>query len=38
MSEEGLNRKEKYEGKIIRDCLEMNALDANLNKDIHDGV
>eukprot|EP00957_Ditylum_brightwellii_P067989 5162155-Ditylum_brightwellii.AAC.1 len=36
--EEGLNKKEKYEGKIICNCPEMNALDANLNKDIHDGV
>eukprot|EP00957_Ditylum_brightwellii_P165182 12576433-Ditylum_brightwellii.AAC.2 len=37
-SKEGLNRKEKYVGRLIGDCLEMKALDANLNKDIHDGV
>eukprot|EP00957_Ditylum_brightwellii_P194576 14820725-Ditylum_brightwellii.AAC.2 len=38
MPEEGLNKKEKYDGKLIGNCPEMNALDANLNKDIQDGV
>eukprot|EP00957_Ditylum_brightwellii_P037319 2824539-Ditylum_brightwellii.AAC.1 len=38
LPEEGLNKKEKYKGRLIRDCPEMNALDTNLNKDIHDGV
>eukprot|EP00957_Ditylum_brightwellii_P023419 1767824-Ditylum_brightwellii.AAC.1 len=38
LPEEGLNRKEQYKGRLIRDCPEMNALDANRNKDIHDGV
>eukprot|EP00957_Ditylum_brightwellii_P120025 9159677-Ditylum_brightwellii.AAC.1 len=38
LPDKGLNRLEKYEGRLIGDCPEMNALDANLNKDIHDGV
>ena len=38
LPEEGLNKKKKYEGRLIGDCPEMNALDANLNKDIHDVV
>eukprot|EP00957_Ditylum_brightwellii_P079073 6013905-Ditylum_brightwellii.AAC.1 len=38
MPEEGLNKKEKYEGKLIGDYPEMNALNANLNKDIYDRV
>eukprot|EP00957_Ditylum_brightwellii_P178832 13621721-Ditylum_brightwellii.AAC.1 len=38
LPEEGLNRKDKYRGRLIGDFPEMNALDANLNKDIHDGV
>jgi hypothetical protein len=38
MPEQGLNKGRKYENKLIGDCPEMNALDANLNKDIHDGV
>eukprot|EP00957_Ditylum_brightwellii_P145921 11112289-Ditylum_brightwellii.AAC.1 len=37
LPEECPNRKEKYEGRLIGDCPEMNASNANLNKDIHDG-
>mmetsp|Transcript_28139 Transcript_28139/g.41539 ORF Transcript_28139/g.41539 Transcript_28139/m.41539 type:complete len:152 (-) Transcript_28139:13-468(-) len=38
MPENGLNRGLNYENKLVGDCPEMNALDANLNKDIHDAV
>eukprot|EP00957_Ditylum_brightwellii_P085313 6488966-Ditylum_brightwellii.AAC.1 len=38
LPEESLNKKEKYEGRLIGKCPEMNALDANLKNDIHDGV
>eukprot|EP00957_Ditylum_brightwellii_P086250 6563545-Ditylum_brightwellii.AAC.1 len=38
LPEEGLSKKEKYEDRLIGSCPEINALDANLNKDIHDGV
>eukprot|EP00957_Ditylum_brightwellii_P129790 9900213-Ditylum_brightwellii.AAC.1 len=38
MPQHGLNRGCRYEGKLIGDCPEMNAMDANLNKDIHGSV
>eukprot|EP00957_Ditylum_brightwellii_P035751 2710460-Ditylum_brightwellii.AAC.1 len=38
LPKEGLNKKEKYEGRLVGDCPEMNSLDANLDKDIHDGT
>eukprot|EP00957_Ditylum_brightwellii_P162502 12373724-Ditylum_brightwellii.AAC.1 len=38
MPQQGLNRGCKYEGKLVGDCPEMNAMDASLNKDIHDSV
>eukprot|EP00957_Ditylum_brightwellii_P156698 11927018-Ditylum_brightwellii.AAC.1 len=38
MPQQGLNRGCKYEGKLVGYCPEMKALDANLNKDLHDGV
>eukprot|EP00957_Ditylum_brightwellii_P075358 5726692-Ditylum_brightwellii.AAC.1 len=38
MPQQGLNRSCKYEGKLLGDCPEMNAMDENLNKDIHDCV
>eukprot|EP00957_Ditylum_brightwellii_P070423 5350908-Ditylum_brightwellii.AAC.1 len=36
--EQGLNRSLNYENKLVGDCPEMNALDSDLNKDIHNGV
>eukprot|EP00957_Ditylum_brightwellii_P037669 2848673-Ditylum_brightwellii.AAC.1 len=38
LPEEGLNKKEKYKGRLIGDCPKVNALDANLNKDSQDGI
>eukprot|EP00957_Ditylum_brightwellii_P162701 12389721-Ditylum_brightwellii.AAC.1 len=38
MPENGLDRGLNYENKLVGNCPEMNALDANLNKDIHDAV
>ncbi len=32
MPKQGLNRDCRYEGKVVGDCPEINALDANLNK------
>eukprot|EP00957_Ditylum_brightwellii_P212155 15367026-Ditylum_brightwellii.AAC.1 len=38
MPQQGLNRGCKYEGKLVGERPEINAMDANLNKDLHDGV
>eukprot|EP00957_Ditylum_brightwellii_P001913 146984-Ditylum_brightwellii.AAC.1 len=38
MPHQGLNRSCKYEGKLVGECPEINAMDANLNKGIHDSV
>eukprot|EP00957_Ditylum_brightwellii_P041326 3128646-Ditylum_brightwellii.AAC.1 len=38
MPEEDLNRGLTCEGKLVGDCPNVSALDANLNKDIHDVV
>eukprot|EP00957_Ditylum_brightwellii_P173144 13181335-Ditylum_brightwellii.AAC.1 len=38
LPEEGLNKGLNYEGKLVVDCPEMNALDVNPNKDIRDAV
>eukprot|EP00957_Ditylum_brightwellii_P152383 11600958-Ditylum_brightwellii.AAC.1 len=38
MPQQGLNRGCKYEGKMVGTCPEMDAMDVNLNKDLHYSV